>query len=165
VPPTIYQTIVEKCKKHDANVVIDTGGALLKELLVERPFLIKPNHHELGDLFGVTIRTKEEVVEYARKIHEKGVQNIIVSMAGEGAILLSDAGVFIAKAPKGNVKNSVGAGDSLVAGFLAGYEQYADIEEALGYGIASGSATAFSHDLCQKEEVEKLLTQVEIDKL
>lgn len=165
VPPMIYQTIVEKCKKHEANVVIDTGGALLKDLIVNRPFLIKPNHHELGDLFGVTIQTKEEVVEYARKIHEQGVQNIIVSMAGEGALLYSNKGVYIAKAPKGNVKNSVGAGDSLVAGFLAGYEKYADIEEALRYGIASGSATAFSHDLCQKEEVEKLLKQVEIDKL
>ncbi|MGM0837835.1 MAG: 1-phosphofructokinase [Bacillota bacterium] len=165
VPSTIYQAIVEKCKHHHANVVIDTGGALLKELLVYQPFLIKPNHHELGDLFGVTIRTKEEVVEYARRLHDQGVQNIIVSMAGEGAILYSEAGVFIAKAPKGNVKNSVGAGDSLVAGFLAGYEKYANIQEALRYGIASGSATAFSHDLCQKQEVDSLLNQVEIEKI
>ncbi|MCA1321480.1 1-phosphofructokinase [Bacillus tianshenii] len=165
VPSTIYQAIVEKCKRHHANVVIDTGGSLLKELLAYRPFLIKPNHHELGDLFGVSIRTKEEVVEYARRIHEQGVQNIIVSMAGEGAILYSEAGVYLAKAPKGNVKNSVGAGDSLVAGFLAGYEKYANIQEALRYGIASGSATAFSNDLCQKQEVDRLLNQVEIEKI
>ncbi|MBM7620883.1 1-phosphofructokinase [Bacillus tianshenii] len=165
VPSTIYQAIIEKCKRHHANVVIDTGGSLLKELLAYRPFLIKPNHHELGDLFGVSIRTKEEVVDYARRIHEQGVQNIIVSMAGEGAILYSEAGVYLAKAPKGDVKNSVGAGDSLVAGFLAGYEKYANIQEALRYGIASGSATAFSNDLCQKQEVDRLLNQVEIEKI
>ncbi|WP_223700886.1 1-phosphofructokinase [Sutcliffiella deserti] len=165
VPATIYRTIMKKCNEHEAKVVVDTGGSLLKDLLAYKPFLIKPNHHELGDLFGVSIRSKEEAIEYAGKIHEQGVENIVVSMAGEGALLYSNSGIFIAKAPKGNVKNSVGAGDSLVAGFLAGYLQHNNIAEALQYGIASGSATAFSDDLCQKEEVENLLQAVTIEKL
>jgi 1-phosphofructokinase len=165
VPSTIYQTIMNKCKEHDAKVVVDTGGAALKELLEYQPFLIKPNHHELGDLFGVTISSKEEAIHYAEKVHEQGVQNIVVSMAGDGALLYSNEGVFVAQAPKGVVKNSVGAGDSLVAGFLAGFIKNNDAKEALKNGIATGSATAFSHDLCQREEVEKLLSHVSIEKL
>jgi 1-phosphofructokinase len=165
VPSKIYEMLIRKCQKHDAKVVLDTGGAALRNLLPSKPFFIKPNHHELGDLFDVTIQTKEEAVYYAGKIHEQGVQNIVVSMAGEGALLYSSAGIYFAKAPIGNVKNSVGAGDSLVAGFLAGYERTNDIHLALQYGIAAGSATAFSHDLCKKEEVDRLLEQVKIKKI
>ncbi|WP_078381645.1 1-phosphofructokinase [Sutcliffiella halmapala] len=165
MPETIYETLIQKCTVKGAKVVLDTGGSTLKALLRYKPFLIKPNHHELGDLFDVSISTIEEAIHFAGKIHAQGVENIVVSMAGEGALLYANEGVYIAKAPKGVVKNSVGAGDSLVAGFLAGYVKHNDIKEALCLGIASGSATAFSDDLCQKEEVEKLLNQVTIEKI
>ncbi|KMJ58015.1 phosphofructokinase [Bacillus sp. LL01] len=165
VPSNIYETLIQKCQEHDVKVVLDTGGTTLKALLSYKPFFIKPNHHELGALFDVTIQSKEEVIHYAAKIHEQGVQNVVVSMAGEGALLYTDDGVYFAKAPKGEVKNSVGAGDSLVAGFLAGYVSSNNSQEALRYGIASGSATAFSYDLCQKADVNGLLEQVHIEKL
>ncbi|MCM3617091.1 1-phosphofructokinase [Sutcliffiella horikoshii] len=165
VPPEIYETLIQKCRQHEAKVVLDTGGQTLKSLLVYKPFFIKPNHHELGDLFGVPIESQEEAIHYAGKIHEQGVQNVVVSMAGEGAILYTGSGVYLAKAPRGQVKNSVGAGDSLVAGFLAGYEKSNKSEEALRLGIASGSATAFSDDLCQKADVYRLINQVQIEKL
>ncbi|MEA3322400.1 MAG: 1-phosphofructokinase [Bacillota bacterium] len=165
VPTDIYETLIQKCQQHEAKVVLDTGGQTLKTLLSYKPFFIKPNHHELGDLFGVTIQSQADVIHYASKIHEQGVENVVVSMAGEGAILYTRSGVYFAKAPRGEVKNSVGAGDSLVAGFLAGYVNSRKSEEALRLGIASGSATAFSYDLCQKIDVNRLINLVEIEKL
>ncbi|ART75582.1 1-phosphofructokinase [Sutcliffiella horikoshii] len=165
VPSNIYETLILKCQEHDAKVVLDTGGSTLKALLSYKPFFIKPNHHELGDLFSINIQSIDDVIHYAGKIHEQGVQNVVVSMAGEGAILYTESGVYFAKAPKGEVRNSVGAGDSLVAGFLAGFVNSNNIEEALRYGIASGSATAFSYDLCQKVDVNHLLEQVHLEKL
>lgn len=165
VPSNIYETLIQKCGEHEAKVVLDTGGKTLKTLIPYKPFFIKPNHHELGELFGVTIQSQDDVIHYAGKIHEQGVENVVVSMAGEGAILYTGSGVYYAKAPSGEVKNSVGAGDSLVAGFLAGYVNSGKGEEALRYGIASGSATAFSYDLCQKTDVNSLINLVEIEKL
>lgn len=165
VPSNIYETLILKCQERGAKVVLDTGGATLKALLPYKPFFIKPNHHELGDLFDVTIQSIDDVIHYAGKIHEQGVENVVVSMAGEGALLYTESGIYLAKAPKGDVKNSVGAGDSLVAGFLAGYVKSTNSQEALQYGIASGSATAFSYDLCQKAHVDHLLEQVHIEKI
>ncbi|MED4014912.1 1-phosphofructokinase [Sutcliffiella cohnii] len=160
MPSTIYETLMSVCAKNNVKVVLDTGGEMLTKLLDWKPFLIKPNHHELGDLFNVTIESTEEAIHFAQKVLEQGVENIIVSMAGDGAILATKQGTYFAKAPKGVVKNSVGAGDSLVAGFLAGYSKEKNILHALQNGIAAGSATAFSHDLCEKEEVERLLNEV-----
>lgn len=165
VPSDIYETLIKKCQQHEAKIVLDTGGQTLQSLLSYKPFFIKPNHHELSDLFDVTIQSQDDVIHYAGKIHAQGVENVVVSMAGEGAILYSGSGVYTAKAPIGEVKNSVGAGDSLVAGFLAGYVNTNNSEEALRYGIASGSATAFSYDLCQKADVYRLINLIEIKKL
>ena len=163
--PTIYEDLVKKCALKNVKVVIDTGGKTLKDLLSYKPFLIKPNHHELGELFGVEIKDRNEAIKYAAEIHEQGVENIIVSLAGDGALLYSSEGVFVAKAPIGEVKNSVGAGDSLVAGFLAGYSFNGNVKEALQYGVAAGSATAFSNDLCQKTQVQSLLEKIKIEVL
>ncbi|MDX5476336.1 MAG: 1-phosphofructokinase [Bacillaceae bacterium] len=162
---TIYEDLVKKCALKNVKVVIDTGGKTLKDLLTYKPFLIKPNHHELGELFGVEIKDRNEAIKYAVDIHEQGVENIIVSLAGDGALLYSSEGVYVAKAPKGEVKNSVGAGDSLVAGFLAGYSISGNVKEALQYGVAAGSATAFSNDLCQKTQVQSLLEKIKIEVL
>ena len=163
--PSIYEDLVKKCSLKNVKVVIDTGGKTLKDLLAYKPFLIKPNHHELGELFGVEIKDRYEAIKYAAEIHKIGVENIIVSLAGEGALLYSSEGVFVAKAPKGEVKNSVGAGDSLVAGFLAGYSIIGNVKEALQYGVSAGSATAFSNDLCQKTQVQSLLEKIKIEVL
>ncbi|WP_100333842.1 1-phosphofructokinase [Bacillus alkalisoli] len=160
---TMYVDLIKKCALKNVKVVVDTGGKTLKNILAYKPFLIKPNHHELGDLFGVEIKDRKEAIMYAAKIHEQGVENIIVSLAGDGALLYSSEGVYVAKAPKGEVKNSVGAGDSLVAGFLAGYSISGNVKEALQYGVAAGSATAFSNDLCQKFQVQSLLEKINIE--
>ncbi|CAG9621754.1 1-phosphofructokinase [Sutcliffiella rhizosphaerae] len=164
INPRIYEILIQKCQTKGAKVVLDTGGTVLKELLFYKPFFIKPNHLELAELFGVAIQSIDEVVYYAKKLHDQGIENVVVSMAGDGAVLYTGEGVYLAKAPKGEVKNSVGAGDSLVAGFLAEYVKSGGASEALKFGIASGSATAFSHDLCRSDEVLTTLNEVTIEK-
>lgn len=165
LPRNIYSQIQEKVKNKEVKVVVDTTGEALISTLRHKPFLIKPNNHELGEIFNIEIYKKEDIIKYSQKLREMGAQNVIISMAGEGALLICSEGVYHASAPKGIVKNSVGAGDSLIAGFLASYSKTQDINEAFRYGVASGSATAFSMDLCKREEVEKLLVQVKITKL
>jgi len=165
LPRDIYSKIQERCLDNKVKVVVDTTGEVLMATLKYNPFLIKPNNFELGEIFDVQIETKDEIIHYANKLMEKGVQNVIISMAGDGAILLCDEGVYHALPPKGIVKNSVGAGDSLIGGFLASYSQNSNIVEAFRWGSACGSATAFSHDLCKKEDVEMLLEKVKITKL
>lgn len=165
LPVDIYAQIQQKCSHKDVKVVVDTTGEALAATLKHHPFLIKPNTHELGELFGVEISTREEILHYAEKLIEKGAENVIVSMASQGALLICKSGVYHASAPKGTVKNSVGAGDSLIGGLLANYSNSSDIVEAFRWGAASGSATAFSMDLCTKKEVEALISQVEITKL
>nr|WP_330373749.1 1-phosphofructokinase [Niameybacter massiliensis] len=158
VPSDIYKRIMTDFKERDIHVVVDATKDLLMNVLECGPFLIKPNHHELGELFGVTITTQDEVVEYAKKLQEKGARNVLVSMAGDGAVLVSETGEVLKHTGlKGEVKNSVGAGDSMVAGFIAGYIQHRSYEEAFKMGIATGSASAFSYNLATKEEVEALL--------
>ncbi|MBI6874252.1 1-phosphofructokinase [Clostridium aciditolerans] len=165
LPRNIYSQIQEKVKDKEVKVIVDTTGEALISTLRHKPFLIKPNNHELGEIFNIEIHKKEDIIKYSQKLREMGAQNVIISMAGEGALLISSEGVYHASAPKGIVKNSVGAGDSLIAGFLASYSKTQDINEAFRYGVASGSATAFSMDLCKREDVEKLLVQVKIIKL
>lgn len=119
-------------------VVVDASGSALQHVIKNKPFLIKPNHHELGELFGVELSTVEEILPYGRKLVEQGVENVIVSMAGDGALLFTAEGIYEATVPKGVVINSVGAGDSLVAGFVGKYEQTKEIEKAFQYGVATG---------------------------
>ncbi|TCO68267.1 1-phosphofructokinase [Marinisporobacter balticus] len=164
LPRDIYSKIQQKCIENKVKVVVDTTGEALIATLKHHPFLIKPNKEELGEIFDVEMNTKEEIIHYAKNLMTMGAENVIISMAGEGALLICNEGVYHGSVPKGIVKNSVGAGDSLIAGFIASYSQNLNAEEAFRWGIASGSATAFSLDLCKKEEVEKLLDQVKINK-
>lgn len=161
LPDDVYERIIQSLAGKDIQVVVDATRDLLCNVLKYRPFLIKPNHIELGEIFDRTLHTDEEIRECASLLQQRGARNVLVSMAGDGAILLDETGAFhkIA-APKGEVKNSVGAGDSMVAGFLAGYLQSRDYETALRTGAAAGSATAFSEGLAQRDEVQALLDRM-----
>ncbi|MEH7500425.1 1-phosphofructokinase [Neobacillus drentensis] len=165
LPKTTYEELVKICSESGAQFVVDAEGDLLKKVLPYQPFLIKPNHHELGELFETSISNAAEVIPYGRKLVEMGAKNVIVSLAGAGAVLINSGMTLLAEVPKGEVKNSVGAGDSMVAGFLAAYEQTRNIEDAFRYSVASGSATAFSLGLCTKDKVEELLPQVHIKEI
>ncbi len=157
MPSNIYSNIMDYLKEKKLKIVVDATKDLLLNVIPYRPFLIKPNKHELGELFNVELNSKEEVVPYARKLQELGARNVLVSLAGEGALLVSeDKKIYSSKAPKGKVLNSVGAGDSMVAGFLYGYLTYKDYNEAFKYGIATGSASAFSEELAKLNEVKEL---------
>ena len=162
VPATIYMDILQHLQGKDIKIVVDATKDLLKNVLAYQPFLVKPNHKELGELFGVEVTTKEEVICYARQLQEKGAKNVLVSMAGDGAVLVAEDGsVHQAEAPKGTVKNSVGAGDSMVAGFLVGYLEHGNYAEAFKLGISAGSASAFSEELATGEEIRALRKAME----
>ena len=161
MPTDVYERIMERLQEKDVKFIVDTTGESLLKVLKYNPFLIKPNHHELGELFGVKLNNKEEVIEYAKKLKDMGAQNVIISMAGDGAVLIdSNGGVTTSNVPKGVVKNSVGAGDSMVAGFIAGYLNSGKIEDGFKLGLATGSASAFSEGLATKDYVYELLEQV-----
>lgn len=162
LPETTYEDFVKICRANRTEFVVDAEGGLLKKVLPYQPLLIKPNHHELGELFSTVLSTCEEVVPFAKKLIEKGSKNVIVSLAGDGAVFINKDLTLFAEVPKGKVLNSVGAGDSMVAGFLAKYQQTKNVKEAFQYSVAAGSATAFSLGLCTKEKVEALLPQVHI---
>ena len=158
LPADIYERIFAHLDGRGVRFVVDATGDLLVNALRYRPFLIKPNNHELGEIFGKDLSAKENVVTYAKKLQEKGAQNVLVSMAGEGAVLVAPAGVvYTLDPPQGPVVNSVGAGDSMVAGFLAGYLESGDLLHAFQLGLCAGSATAFSPWLAQKDEVIHLM--------
>jgi len=152
--------LANSCNEKELNFVLDTSGPALKELVRFKPFLIKPNIEELGELFNTQIASKEEALTYAKKLIQQGVQHVIVSMGGKGALLVTNEIAILADVPKKKVVNTVGSGDSLVSGFLASYCQNQDARKAFQYGVASGSATAFRSDLCEKEDVDSLLEQV-----
>ena len=158
LPEDIYERIMERLQERGIRIVVDATRDLLMNVLKYHPFLIKPNNHELGEMFGVVLKTDEEIIKYAGKLKEMGAKNVLISMAGDGAILLDECGkVHQGKPPKGKVLNSVGAGDSIVAGFITGYLNTGDYEKAFELGIATGSASAFKYWLADKEDVVKLL--------
>lgn len=160
LPENIYEIIMEKLQEKGIRVVVDATKDLLLNVLKYHPFLIKPNNHELGEMFGVTLNSDEEIITYAKKLQEKGAENVLVSMAGDGAILITEDGaIYKGLPPKGKVVNSVGAGDSMVAGFLTGFLNTGDYEKAFRLGIATGSATAFLAWLATKEDVVSLLRE------
>lgn len=160
MPETMYRDIMEHLSGKNLHIVVDATKDLLRNVLEFRPFLIKPNNHELGELYHVTLNTRDEVVPYARKLQEEGARNVLISMAGEGAVLLAEDGrVYQSEAPRGTVKNSVGAGDSMVAGFIAGYLASQDYEQAFYMGVCTGSASAFSDGMATKEVIHDLLGQ------
>ncbi len=162
MPETIYSDIMEYLEGKGIRIVVDATKDLLMNVLKYKPFLIKPNNHELGEIFGVTLETRESVVPYAQKLLEQGAQNVIVSMAGEGAAFVAGNGeVHLREAPKGKLVNGVGAGDSMVAGFIAGYLTEGSLLHAFKMGLSTGSASAFSEYLATKEEVMKVYETVE----
>ncbi|MDM5222508.1 1-phosphofructokinase [Peribacillus sp. NJ11] len=165
VPSDVYEAMARSCSHNGIKVVVDTSGKGLMNVLPHQPFLIKPNHHELGELFSTEIRTVDDAREYGAKLIEAGAQNVIVSMAGQGAVLCSGRESYSANVPKGNVINSVGAGDSMVAGFIGTYEKTGDILSAFRFSLAAGSATAFSSDLGTLDKIEELLPQIAINQL
>lgn len=162
LPDDIYEKIMARLEGRGIRIIVDAEKKLLLNVLKYHPFLIKPNNHELGDMFGVKLTTDEEIITYAKKLQEKGAQNVLISMAGDGAILLTaDGKHYKSPAPKGKLVNSVGAGDSMVAGFITGYiESQGDFETAFHMGVATGSASAFSENLATRPEVEALLKTI-----
>lgn len=162
VPDDIYQNIMKCLKGRGVMIVVDATKDLLMNVLEHHPFLIKPNNHELGEIFGVTLCSRQEVIPYGRKLQEMGAQNVLISMAGEGAVLLSaDGQVMEAPAPDGKLINGVGAGDSMVAGFIAGWLEKQDYRHAFRMGIAAGSASAFSEKLATRAEIENVYAQID----
>lgn len=160
LPSDIYERILAKLAGRDIRTVVDATKDLLLNVLKYKPFLIKPNNHELGEMFGVALSTDANIEKYARKLQEMGARNVLISMAGDGAMLIDENGEkHRCGVCKGTVKNSVGAGDSMVAGFTAGIQQgdQLDYEYALKLGTAAGGATAFSDGLAQKEKIAELL--------
>ena len=157
----IYQTIMDRLVYKEVKVILDASGNSLKQALSKRPYLVKPNNHELGALYGVSITTREQALEYAKKLKEEGPQNVLVSLGGEGAVLLTEKGEeYLLAAPEGTVINSIGAGDSMVAGFLMGISETKDIKKAFEMAICTGSASAFSIEMATKEQVFELMNRL-----
>ena len=166
LPDDFYEKMMEHVQDRGVKVVVDATKNFLLIVLTYRPFLIKPNHHEIAEMFGVTISTTEDLLQYGNRLKDMGARNVLISMGGDGAILLAENGeVYRSNVPKGVVKNSVGAGDSMVAGFIAGYEKTQCYEQALRLGAASGSATAFSSDVATAEEILALVKEIVVQKL
>ena len=162
LPDDIYERIMERLDGRGIRIVVDATKNLLRRVLKYRPFLIKPNNHELGEMFGAELKTDDEIVFHAKKLQEEGATNVLISMASDGAILLTAEGVFYrSAAPKGTLVNSVGAGDSMVAGFLAAFmESGGSYERAFYMGVAAGSASAFSPNLATRAETLTLLKTI-----
>lgn len=160
LPADIYERIMERLSGRGIYFVVDATKDLLLNVLKYQPFLIKPNNHELGEMFGVVLHTTEEIITYAKKLQEMGARHVLISMAGDGAVLVTETGeVYYTLPPKGKVVNSVGAGDSMVAGFLTGYLNTGELEKAFRLGVAAGSATAFTFWLATRDEITALLEE------
>ena len=161
MPEDSYEQIMAKLDGRGILIVVDATKNLLVNVLKYHPFLVKPNNHELGEIFHTVLKTSEEIVEAAKKLQEMGARNVLISMAGDGAILVAENGeIHQIGVPKGTVQNSVGAGDSMVAGFTAGYLEKQDYLYALRLGTAAGSATAFSKGLAAKKDIDRLLQEI-----
>lgn len=157
LPADIYENILEFLSGKRIKTVVDATGDLLLNVLKYKPFLVKPNNHELGEMFGIELKEKDDIVKYAKKLKEMGAENVLVSMAGDGALLIdADGNTHSCGVCRGTVKNSVGAGDSMVAGFIAG-SQKGDYSHALRLGSACGGATTFSDGLATKDKIYDLL--------
>ncbi|RSL32902.1 1-phosphofructokinase [Salibacterium salarium] len=162
LPDDLYQTLMSGLKEKKVNVYLDTSGKPLKAALEAKPYFVKPNHNELGDLYHTTITSVEEAIRYGEKMmQDYEINHAVISMAGEGAIYLNEKGAYQAIPPKRPAVNSVGAGDSLVAGFVAKHLSSDNPEDVLTYAVATGSATAFSETFCTREEVEDVYSQVQ----
>ena len=161
-----YVEIARLCHARGVKLVLDTTKKSLLACLPYQPFMIKPNQHELEELFGVKIETKEKMLNYAFQLREKGARNVLISCGGEGAFLVSETGqVLISNTPKGTLVNSVGAGDSMLAGFMAKFIETSDYRMSLKQGVASGSATAFSVGIATRALIEELMPHIKIEEI
>lgn len=161
LPSDVYEQIMKRLEPKGVSVVVDATKELLRNVLKYHPFLIKPNNHELGEMFDKVLDTQEDIVFYAKELQKEGARNVLVSMAGDGAILVTEQGeIHKMGVAKGQVINSVGAGDSMVAGFVAGYQEKKDYAYALKLGTAAGGATAFSEDLASREKIEEVFAKL-----
>ena len=160
----IYKDLIALTRQTGAQVVCDFEGQTLIDSLDYQPLLVKPNNHELGAIFGVKLESLDEIEKYARELLAKGAQNVIISMAGDGALLVTSEGSYFAKPIKGTVKNSVGAGDSMVAGFTGEFVKSKDAVEAFKWGVACGTATTFSDDLATAKFIKETYEKVEVEK-
>lgn len=163
LPADFYQQLIEMIVQQKAQFVLDTNGQALKDSLKYRPLLIKPNQEELSTIMQKELTTQEDIIEAGKTLQQLGAQNVLISLGAGGACLITQNAIYSAKAPKGQLKNSVGAGDSMVAGFVAEYQKTQNLEQALRFSIASGSATAFSDDLATADEILKLIPQVDLN--
>ena len=163
VDDKLYENIMKRLEDKNIKIVVDATKKLLLNVLKYNPFLIKPNNHELEEMFNVKLNSIEDIAKYAKKLQDMGARNVLISMGKDGALLLTENNeVFLSNTPKGTVKNSVGAGDSMVAGFIAGYLNTNKYEDALKLGAACGSATAFSNDLATKDYIDRLVNEIEV---
>ena len=166
LPDDIYEQIMKKLDQQGIKIIVDATNDLLKKVLPYHPFLIKPNHRELEELFNVKIENKEDLIHYARKLQKQGAINVLVSLGKDGAILVSEDGhVYYCAGAKGKLLNSVGSGDSMVAGFIAGYLKDKKYDEALKLGSACGGATAFSEDLAEASMIQEVYKQLQVEEL
>lgn len=162
---SLYENIMKRLESKNIKIIVDATKDLLMNVLEHKPFLIKPNNHELEELFDVKLESIEDIITYGKKLKEMGAKNVLVSRGKDGALLITEnEEIFISNVAKGKVKNSVGAGDSMVAGFIAGYLNSNSYEEALKLGAASGGATAFSNDLAKKEDIYKLIDEIKVER-
>lgn len=158
LPSDIYQQIMKVLQPKNIQIVVDAANELLLKCLAYHPFLIKPNRHELEEIFKTAIHSKKEALHYARLLQKQGARNVMVSLSGEGAVLVSENGTgFEAKVPPGTLVNAVGAGDSMIAGFLAGWETTHDYRSAFHMAVACGSASAYSEEFATRESMNTLL--------
>ncbi|AOO75601.1 1-phosphofructokinase [Latilactobacillus curvatus] len=162
LPASFYKDLIPLIQAHNAEFVIDTTGQALLDTLAEKPLVIKPNHHELAELFGTHFANQSEIIAAGRKLLDQGAQHVLVSMAGDGALLITPDHAYLGGTPKGTVINSVGAGDSMIAGFVGTFAQHHDALVAFKTSLACGSATAFSEDLATSAKINELLPQIEI---
>ena len=170
IPPSLsdnfYEEIMKQLSTKNVKIIVDARNNLLLNVLKYRPFLIKPNHHEISEIFNKEIKTIDELIFHGNKLKEMGAQNVLISMGGDGAILITESNeIYRSNIPKGTLKNSVGSGDSMVGGFITGYLKTNDYKEALKLGVASGSATAYSDDLAKISFINELSSQIQITKL
>lgn len=159
---SFYFDLIKLIRSKGAQFVIDTTGESLMKTLEQQPLVVKPNNHELAELFGVKFDGIDDIVKYGRKLLDLGAQNVLISMAGDGGLMITKDKVYRSLAPKGTVVNSVGAGDSMIGGFVGTYAKTKDPMEAFRYGLACGSATAFSEDLANRAKIDEILPQIEI---
>ncbi|GCF94497.1 tagatose-6-phosphate kinase [Enterococcus florum] len=165
IPDGFYQELIEIIRSKNASFVIDTTGADLLNALPKNPLLVKPNNHELAELYNTSFQNVEDIFPYGKKLLDDGARFALVSMAGDGALLFTSDGIYQSNVLKHPVKNSVGAGDSMIAGFVGNFSKSNDPVEAFKWGVACGSATTFSDDLATKAFIDTLLPEVEITKI